>query len=72
MFARAFWPKRSRCEPQRSAAARRDLHGLRGRHRLREPDVPWKDISRMRDPLAHHYFDTSPELRRPETPLRAR
>lgn len=25
-----------------------------------EPELPWKnDIARMRDSLAHHYFDTS-------------
>src|SRR5438876_11340861 len=24
-----------------------------------EPDVPWSDIARMRDHLAHRYFDTS-------------
>lgn len=24
-----------------------------------EPDHPWSDIARMRDRLAHHYFDTS-------------
>ena len=23
-----------------------------------EPDLPWADIARMRDRLAHHYFDT--------------
>lgn len=23
-----------------------------------EPAVPWKEIARMRDHLAHHYFDT--------------
>lgn len=23
-----------------------------------EPDVPWSAIARMRDHLAHHYFDT--------------
>lgn len=23
-----------------------------------EPDVPWRAIARMRDHLAHHYFDT--------------
>lgn len=22
------------------------------------PDVPWREIARMRDHLAHHYFDT--------------
>jgi uncharacterized protein with HEPN domain len=22
------------------------------------PEVPWKEIARMRDHLAHHYFDT--------------
>jgi uncharacterized protein with HEPN domain len=22
------------------------------------PDIPWKQIARMRDQLAHHYFDT--------------
>lgn len=24
-----------------------------------EPGVPWSDIVRMRDLLAHHYFDTN-------------
>ena len=24
-----------------------------------EPDIPWQGIARMRDRLAHHYFDTS-------------
>jgi uncharacterized protein with HEPN domain len=24
-----------------------------------EPDIPWQDIARMRDRLAHCYFDTS-------------
>lgn len=24
----------------------------------REPEIPWTDIARMRDFLAHHYFDT--------------
>ncbi|WP_322752564.1 DUF86 domain-containing protein [Frankia sp. Cas3] len=24
-----------------------------------EPDIPWKQIARMRDHLAHRYFDTS-------------
>jgi uncharacterized protein with HEPN domain len=24
-----------------------------------EPDIPWQDIARMRDRLAHRYFDTS-------------
>ncbi|MDY7106765.1 MAG: HepT-like ribonuclease domain-containing protein [Actinomycetota bacterium] len=24
-----------------------------------EPDVPWSDVARMRDHLAHRYFDTS-------------
>ncbi len=23
-----------------------------------EPDIPWRAIARMRDQLAHHYFDT--------------
>ena len=23
-----------------------------------EPEIPWKAIARMRDHLAHHYFDT--------------
>ena len=25
----------------------------------REPDIPWSQIARMRDNLAHRYFDTS-------------
>lgn len=24
-----------------------------------EPDIPWSDIARMRDQLAHRYFDTA-------------
>lgn len=24
-----------------------------------DPETPWQDITRMRDQLAHHYFDTS-------------
>jgi uncharacterized protein with HEPN domain len=24
-----------------------------------EPDIPWRDITRMRDHLAHRYFDTN-------------
>jgi uncharacterized protein with HEPN domain len=24
-----------------------------------EPDIPWREIARMRDHLAHRYFDTS-------------
>jgi uncharacterized protein with HEPN domain len=24
-----------------------------------EPETPWQDITRMRDRLTHHYFDTS-------------
>jgi uncharacterized protein with HEPN domain len=26
---------------------------------LSEPDIPWRQIARMRDHLAHRYFDTS-------------
>ncbi len=25
----------------------------------KEPDIPWREISRMRDHLAHRYFDTA-------------
>ena len=25
----------------------------------RAPEVPWSDIARMWDTLAHHYYDTS-------------
>lgn len=25
----------------------------------REPEIPWREISRMRDYLAHRYFDTA-------------
>ena len=24
-----------------------------------EPDIPWREVARMRDQLAHRYFDTS-------------
>ena len=27
-----------------------------------EPDIPWRQIARMRDQLAHHYFATLPEV----------
>ena len=27
-----------------------------------EPDVPWRAIARMRDHLAHHYFEVQPRL----------
>lgn len=27
--------------------------------RALEPDIPWSDIARMRDHLAHRYFDTA-------------
>jgi uncharacterized protein with HEPN domain len=27
-----------------------------------EPDIPWQDIARMRDRLAHRYFDTSHDI----------
>jgi len=27
-----------------------------------EPDVPWADVPRMRDHLAHRYFDTDHEI----------
>jgi len=27
-----------------------------------EPEIPWADISGMRDFLAHHYFATNPEI----------
>lgn len=27
-----------------------------------EPDIPWKAIARMRDHLAHRYFDTDHEI----------
>ncbi|GLK17376.1 DUF86 domain-containing protein [Herbiconiux flava] len=36
------------------------VKGLSEAATAQEPDVPWKDIARMRDSLAHHYyFDTS-------------
>jgi uncharacterized protein with HEPN domain len=35
------------------------VKGLSEATTAREPGVPWKDIARMRDSLAHHYFDTS-------------
>ena len=34
------------------------VKGLGADLREREPDVPWKAIARMRDHLAHRYFDT--------------
>ncbi len=27
-----------------------------------EPDIPWADVARMRDYLAHRYFDTDHEI----------
>jgi uncharacterized protein with HEPN domain len=27
-----------------------------------EPDIPWRQIARMRDHLAHRYVDTSPAV----------
>lgn len=27
-----------------------------------EPEIPWTNIARMRDFLAHHYFATNPEI----------
>lgn len=27
-----------------------------------EPDIPWSDVARMRDHLAHRYFDTVLEI----------
>lgn len=27
-----------------------------------EPDIPWSDVARMRDHLAHRYFDTDHEI----------
>ncbi len=35
------------------------VKGLTDGIKAREPGVPWNDIARMRDSLAHHYFDTS-------------
>ncbi|MGD8194152.1 HepT-like ribonuclease domain-containing protein [Herbiconiux sp. P18] len=35
------------------------VKGLSDGIRAREPEEPWTDIARMRDSLAHHYFDTS-------------
>lgn len=32
---------------------------LDGKITAREPDIPWTDIARMRDLLAHRYFDTT-------------
>ena len=27
-----------------------------------EPEIPWNEVARMRDRLAHRYFDTSPDI----------
>ena len=35
------------------------VKGLSDATVARAPEVPWSDIARMRDTLAHHYFDTS-------------
>jgi uncharacterized protein with HEPN domain len=35
------------------------VKGLTDGIKAREPGVPRNDIARMRDSLAHHYFDTS-------------
>jgi uncharacterized protein with HEPN domain len=49
------------------------VKGLSDGIRAREPGVPWSDIARMRDSLAHHYFDTShaivTETARSDVPL---
>lgn len=34
------------------------VKAIAGRVLASEPDVPWSAIARMRDHLAHHYFDS--------------
>jgi uncharacterized protein with HEPN domain len=38
----------------------------------REPKVPWREISRLRDLLAHHYYRVDPQIirRTVDAPLR--
>jgi uncharacterized protein with HEPN domain len=37
----------------------------------REPDVPWREVARLRDLLAHHYYRVDPQIIRHtvDTPL---
>ena len=35
------------------------VKGVTGEVLAREPSIPWSDIARMRDLLAHRYFDTN-------------
>lgn len=35
------------------------VKGLSADTRNQEPGIPWEDITRMRDLLAHRYFDTT-------------
>lgn len=35
------------------------VKGLTAETLEREPSIPWQEIARMRDHLAHRYFDTS-------------
>jgi len=38
----------------------------------REPDVPWREVARLRDLLAHHYYRVDPQIirRTVDAPLR--
>ena len=38
------------------------IKALPGEFLETEPDIPWTDIARMRDRLAHRYFDTEHSL----------
>jgi uncharacterized protein with HEPN domain len=38
----------------------------------REPDIPWSEVARLRDLLAHHYYRVDPQIirRTVDAPLR--
>jgi len=38
----------------------------------REPEMPWREVARLRDLLAHHYYRVDPQIirRTVDTPLR--
>ena len=36
--------------------------GITGALRKRRPDIPWTDMARLRDRLAHHYFGINYEI----------
>ena len=48
----------TRLEPGSSRLARR-VKDLDAALTTVEPDIPWKEIARMRDHLTHRYFDSA-------------